>query len=91
MAFSEFEQKKIENALADFLAKRRPEPHISPELDYGYKLSGQSVELVEIRPQWDNPSIIREHPFAKVTYVKTQKAWNSGNVQTLNGMAINRT
>jgi hypothetical protein len=75
MAFSEFEQKKIEKALNDFLAKRRPEPHIRPKLDFGYRITGLSVELLEIRPQWNNPEIIREHPFAKATYVKTKKAW----------------
>jgi hypothetical protein len=75
MAFSEFEQKKIEKALNAFLEKRRPAPHIRPELDFGYRVSCQSVELSEIRPQWNDPTQIREHPFAKATYVRTQKAW----------------
>ena len=75
MAFSEFEQKRIEKAIAAFMEKRRPSPHIRDKLDFGYRVSGQSVELFEIRPQWDDPSIIREHPFAKATYVKTKKAW----------------
>jgi len=75
MAFSEFELKKIEKALATFLKIRRPPPEIRSEVDLGYRLSGQSLELFEIRPQWDNPSIIREHPFAKATYVTTQKSW----------------
>lgn len=75
MAFSEFEQKKIEKALAGFLAKRRPAPHIRPELDFGYSLAGQSIELFEIRPQWDDPTRIRKHPFAKATYVKTRNVW----------------
>ena len=61
--------------MATFLAKRRPPPHIRPELDIGYRLNGQSIEIFEIRPQWDNPSIIREHPFAKATYVRTQNLW----------------
>lgn len=75
MAFHELERERIEKALAAFLAKRRPPVHIRPQLDFGYRLSGQSVELVEIRPQWDNPGKIREHPFAKATYVKTQNVW----------------
>lgn len=75
MAFSEFEQKKIEKAFAAFLAKRRPAPHIRPELDFGYRLAGQSVELFEIRPQWDDRTRICKHPFAKATYVKTRNAW----------------
>lgn len=75
MAFSEFELKKIEKALTKFLKIRRPTPEIRTEVDLGYRLSGQSLELFEIRPKWDDPSIIQEHPFAKATYVSTQKHW----------------
>ena len=75
MAFNDLDRKRIENAMAAFLAKRRPPPHIRPQLDLGYRLIEQSVEIFEIRPQWDNPSIIREHPFAKATYVRTQNLW----------------
>lgn len=75
MAFSDLDRKRIENAMVAFMAKRRPPPHIRPELDIGYRLTYQSVEIFEIRPQWDNPSIIREYPFAKATYVRTQNLW----------------
>lgn len=75
MPFNDLEKKRIENALDKFLAKRRPAPHIRKELDIGYCLTGQSVELVEIRPQWDDPTIIRDRPFAKATYVRTQDCW----------------
>ena len=75
MPFNDIEQKRIEKALAAFLARRRPPVHVRSQLDIGYRQSGQSIELVEIRPQWDDPTIIREHPFAKATYVKTQMAW----------------
>lgn len=76
MAFNaDLDRKRIENAMAAFLAKRRPPPHIRPQVDLGYRLIEQSVEIFEVRPQWDNPSIIREHPFAKATYVRTQNLW----------------
>jgi hypothetical protein len=75
MAFHDIERKKIENALADLLTKIRPPEHIRSELDYGYKLSGQSVEIFEIRPQWNDKRKIHEHPFAKATFVKTQNLW----------------
>jgi hypothetical protein len=75
MAFNDIEKKKIERALESFLAKHRPPPHIRPDLDIGYRLSDQSVEILEIRPQWNDKSIIREQPVAKATYVKTQKLW----------------
>ena len=75
MPFDELELKRIDKALSVFLAKRRPPAHIRQQLDLGYRLSGQSVELFEIRPQWDDPTKIHEHPFAKATYVKAQNVW----------------
>ena len=75
MAFNDLDRKRIEKALGAFLAKRRPPPHIRPDLDIGYRLFDQSVEILEIRPQWDDRSIIHEHPIAKATYVKTQGLW----------------
>jgi len=75
MAFNDLDRKRIEKTMAGFLAKRRPPPHIRHELDIGYRLTVQSIEIFEIRPQWDNPSIIHEYPFAKATYVRTQNLW----------------
>jgi hypothetical protein len=75
MAFNDLEKKRIERALNSFLTKRRPPLHIRPQLDVGYRIDGQSVEVFEIRPQWDQPSIIRQYPKAKATYVKTQQCW----------------
>lgn len=75
MAFNDLDKKCIEKAMAKFLVKRRPPPHIRPELDIGYRLVDQSVEIFEIRPQWDDQSIIHQHPFAKATYVRTQNQW----------------
>lgn len=75
MAFNDIERKRIEKTLGGFLAKRRPPPHIRPQLDLGYRLSGQSVEILEIRPQWDDKSIIRQYSIAKATYVRSRKLW----------------
>lgn len=75
MTFNDIERRRVENALGAFLAKRRPPAHIRPKLDFGYRLSDQSVELLEIRPQWDDPSIIRQYPIAKATYVRCRKLW----------------
>jgi hypothetical protein len=75
MAFHDLDRKRIEKAMAEFLSRRRPPPHIRPELDIGYRLIDQSVELFEIRPQWDDRSIIHEYPFAKATYVRTRNLW----------------
>jgi hypothetical protein len=75
MAFNDLDRKRIEMAMTKFMTKRRPPPHIRPELDIGYQLINQSIEIFEIRPQWDNRSIIHWYPFAKATYVRTQNLW----------------
>ena len=77
MAFSEFEIKRYEKALKTFLEKRRPPPHMRSQLDLGYRIEGQSIELFEIRSRWDQPDIILEQPFAKATYVKSRKVWRN--------------
>jgi len=75
MAFSEFEIKRVEKIVGKFIEKRRPAPHIRKELDLGFRLKNQSVEIFEIRPAWRNPGKIIESDVAKATYVKTKKLW----------------
>jgi len=75
MAISEFEVKRCERELDKFLATKRPPAHICSQLDFGYRIENQSVELIEIRPDWQNPEKIMEQPFAKATYVKKEKLW----------------
>ena len=75
MALSEFEIKKCEKELEAFMTIRRPPAHIRPELDLGYRIENQSIEIFEIRPQWQNPTETMELPVAKTTYVKTQNCW----------------
>lgn len=75
MAFNELERKRIEKTVGRFIETRRPPPAIRSQLDLGFRLQGQSVELFEIRPVWDNPSQKMESPVAKATYVKTQNVW----------------
>ena len=58
-----------------FVERRRPPLHIRTKLDFGFRLSGQSIELFETRPQWDQPELIRESSFAKATFVRTQGMW----------------
>lgn len=75
MAFNDLDKKRIERAMDAFLVKCRPPPHIRPELDVGYRIAGQSVEILEIRPQWNDPAVIHQYPIAKATYVRTQNRW----------------
>ncbi len=76
MAISEFETKRCERIMGAFVDARRPPPHIRPELDLGYRVTGQSVEIFEIRPvRKGAPGEKMEHPVAKATYVKSRDIW----------------
>jgi len=75
MALSEFEIKRVEKLAAQYLEAHRPPAHVRPQLDLGFRITGQSLELFEIRPRWDNPDEILEHDYAKTTYVKKSKSW----------------
>lgn len=75
MAISEFESKRAEAELEKFIAARRPPVHLRSQVDLGYRISGQSVEIFEIRPRWDRPEIKIEIPVAKATYVKARNLW----------------
>jgi len=75
MAFSELERKRCERGLERFMARRRPPPEIRPKLDLGYKIEGQSVEIFEIRPDWQDATRTRNAPVAKTTFVRTTKCW----------------
>ena len=76
MALNDIETARARKALEAFLTVRRPAPHIRPELDFGYRIQGQSIELFEIRPVWRGaPREKKEHPFAKATYVRSAGVW----------------
>lgn len=75
MAISEFEIKRCERELEKFMAQKRPPIDRRQLLDFGYRIVNQSVELFEIRPNRRNPDETMELPFAKATYVKSQKIW----------------
>jgi len=75
MAISEFEIRRVEKIMNDYLERTRPPVHIREELDVGYRIEGQSVELFEVRPAFDDSSKIIEHAIAKTTYVKREGFW----------------
>ncbi len=75
MAFSAFESKKIERAATEFLKARRPPIDIRSELDLDVRVSGLSVQIIEIRPHFREPSKIIESPVAKATYVQKHQRW----------------
>lgn len=75
MALTDLERRRCELHLAKFMDRRRPPPDIRPKLDIGYRIAGHSVELFEIRPDWQDPKKTMEHPFAKATFVRTRNLW----------------
>ena len=75
MALNDIERKRIEREVDAFVQKRRPAPHVRPQLDIGFRVSGQSVEIFEIRPRWKEPDVKMEHPVAKATFVRSQSHW----------------
>jgi hypothetical protein len=75
MALTELETARARKILGEFIDRRRPPPHIRHELDLGYRVKGQSVELFEVRAAWDRPGEKIERPIAKATFVRTQNVW----------------
>lgn len=75
MAFDEFTLHRIEKIVSTFIEKRRPPAYMRKELDLGFGIKDQSVEIFEIRPRWQYPEEIMHIPVAKTTYVRTQDVW----------------
>ena len=75
MTFSELEARRIDKLVGQFIEKRRPSAHIRSLLDLGFRVRGQSIEIFEIRPVWQNPNERIEEPVAKATYDGTRRVW----------------
>ena len=75
MAFTKEETKEIETAVSTFLEQVRPPEHLRNQVDITYRIEGQSVEIIEVRPYWQDASRKIETPIAKATYVRTQDCW----------------
>ena len=56
MALSEFETKRVEKMVAQFVEKHRPPQNIRNKLDLAFRVEGQSVEIFEVRPVWREPN-----------------------------------
>ena len=75
MAFNDIERERIENLLVAYIEKLRPPAHMRDQLDLGYRIAGQSVEIFEIRPDLKNKTQKLEIACAKATYVRAQDNW----------------
>ena len=74
-ALKENQIREINKAGDNFLKLQRPPAGIRNQFDLAYRIEGQSVIVFEIKPRWDDPSEIMEHPVAKSTFVQTQNLW----------------
>jgi len=75
MAFDEFTRYRIAKSVGTFVEKRRPPAYMRKELDLGFKIKDQSVEIFEVRQRWQHPEESIESSVAKATYVRTQDVW----------------
>ena len=75
MAFNDFECAVNQKALSWFMEHRRPPEHIRLQLDIGYAVTGQTVDIFEIRPDWKDKTTIRHSPIARVKFVRTEERW----------------
>ncbi|MGH8529929.1 MAG: DUF3024 domain-containing protein [Nevskiales bacterium] len=75
MSFTDIELARHKRTLDAWIEKNRPPPHIRPKLDFGYRITGQSVELFEIRPAFGRPEEMQEGAIAKATWNKRQGVW----------------
>ena len=76
MPFSQTHESRIDDAIAAFMAKRRPPVALRNTVDLLHRLTGQSLEIYELRPAFQGkPGLMHEHPVAKATFVKKHDHW----------------
>ena len=76
MALTELETARVRKAVGAFVAGRRPPPHLRQELDLTFRISGQSVEIFEVRRAYGgSPGEKIELPVARATYVRSLRRW----------------
>ena len=75
MAFTEHERVANLAALKWFMARHTPPEHIREQLDFGYKVVGHTVDIFEIRPDWQDKTETRHTPVARAKYIRTENEW----------------
>lgn len=75
MTISGFEIKRCEKLVAAYVEKHSPPGHVRKQVDLSFRIKGQSIEIFEIRPLWNNPDKKIEEMQAKTTYIKKSKIW----------------
>ncbi len=52
VALAEIELARVHRAIDSFMQRRRPPAQIRSSVDIAFRITGQSVEIFEIRPAW---------------------------------------
>jgi hypothetical protein len=66
MAFSELERTANHAALKWFLSRHEAPAHLREQLDFGYSIVGHTVDIFEIRPDWQDKKTTRHTPVARM-------------------------
>jgi Protein of unknown function (DUF3024) len=72
---SQFEIKRCERLVAEFIERRRPPARLRKDVDLAFRMRGPSVEIFEIRANWRGKGKPIEHRIAKATYDKRNHGW----------------
>ncbi len=75
MALSASEAKRCEKVVAQFVERTRPPASLRAEVDLSFRITGQSVELFEVRRHWQDPGKTMEVPIAKATFDRSSRTW----------------
>ena len=65
----------IIEVMENYLERIRPPENLRVQLDFMYRIEGQSIIIFEIRPDWQNATVSIECPVAKTTFVKSKNHW----------------
>ena len=71
---NDMERKRIEDAIAAFMEKRRPAVDVRHEIDHNYCFDGKSIEIFSGRVGFE-PDQWVEEAIAKARYVKERELW----------------
>ena len=74
MPISEIERHVAEKVLREYCT-RRTDPSIRDELEIVFRLEGNEAYISERRPDWRDPSIVRDHEVAKFRFVVKTRTW----------------
>lgn len=75
VTLSEFEIKRCEKLVAEFIERRRPPAHFRKGVDIAFRVRRSSVEIFEMRAHWTGKGKPTEHRIAKAMFMKHKRNW----------------